>query len=779
MRQISCGTSGTLLQTSNFSWTELHLDSPWLDVINLLSPGSSPRPIQAIAFGEQNILESCRNLIVSAPTNSGKSLVGWLVLLDILRGQRRAVLLEPLRALAREKADELQRIAPQLSDILGVKISVKISTGDYRLEDEFLSDPPPGGEIIIATPERLESILRNPANTQWLETLGAVCVDEAHLISNSRRGSTLEYLITSLLCLPLPPRLVLLSATLGNVERAQEWLYPCDVVKVTERQPPLHKWVMELTEQEEANTVAGSWIEEQLQNLEAQVLVFVYQTRSAEHLATFLNKELGAKTGEKGALAYHAQMSQGQRELVYQAFLSGKSRVVVTTTALAMGINLPTTHVLVRDNTFFGEGSLDVSDLLQMMGRAGRGNQEGSAVVLVRPNDGWSADELAKALQEEVLPSLESALERESNKANSFQDMPPATVHLASLLSRWQESGATVEQLQTFLKRSLGGQVLAGQVTTALNWLESHVLAYQDPEQKKYHLTVLGTKATRAVLPLPLAHGYAQLLRDLLTIDSQDDLLSQWKPLDHLLVLDLLSERSPNLRKYSAKLAELVEGWCEGHSELTPLLFRKWIRGKVENSRASEILGSLGVRSPKTGKAYEKWAYETANVAVFRAIVLYERSLGMKVDAIERRFQVKGLEGIEEKWRDELLWLLSGLAQLLDVRTFYYHLKEDCQADSERIKRVKGLLGRMRYQVFELQEQIKYCSPLGPLLREIRRTAPKDKVKIGVQSIRRLEEAGVSSLKDLLVLGVDELIKLGIRRGLVEQILSYVRRRMQ
>lgn len=779
MKQISCGTSGTLLQTSNFSWQGLHLDSPWLDVINLLSPESAPRLVQAIAFGERNILESCRNLIVSAPTNSGKSLVGLLVLLDTIRRQRRVVLLEPLRALAREKADELQRIAPQLGNILGVKISVKISTGDYRLEDEFLSDPPPGGEIIIATPERLESILRNPANAQWLETLGSVCVDEAHLISNSRRGSTLEYLITSLLCLPVPPRLVLLSATLGNVERAQEWLYPCDVIKVTQRHPPLHKWVIELTDEEEANTIAATWINEQLQSLEAQVLVFVYQTRSAEHLATLLNKELGTKTGEKGALAYHAQMSQGQRELVYQAFRSGKSRIVVTTTALAMGINLPTTHVLVRDNTFFGEGSLDVSDLLQMMGRAGRGNQEGTAVVLVRPNDDWSADELAKALQEEVLPSLESALEREITKTNSFRDMPPATVHLASLLCRWQEQGATVDELQTFLKRSLGGQVLADQVTTALNWLESHLLAYQDPERKKYHLTVLGKKATRAVLPLPLAHGYAQLLRDLLTIDPKDELFAQWKPLDHLLVLDLLSERSPNLRKYSAKLAELVEGWCEGHSDLTPLLFRKWIRGKIDNSRASEILGSLGVRSPKTGNAYDKWAYETGYVAAFRAIVLYERSLGMKVDAIERRFQVKGLEGIEEKWRDELLWLLSGLVQLLDVRTFYYHLKEDCQSDSERIKRVKGLLGKMRYQVFELQEQIKYCSPLGSLLREIRRTATKDKIKIGVQSIRRLEEVGISSLKDLLDYGVDELVKLGLRRALSEQIHNHVKRRMQ
>jgi replicative superfamily II helicase len=752
-----------------------------------MSPCSSPRHVQAIALKEHNILDSRRNLIVSAPTNSGKSLVGLLVLLEAMRRQRRVVLLEPLRALAREKTDELERLAPQLSKVLGVKISVRISTGDYRLDDEFLSSPPPGGEIIVATPERLESLLRNPDNAAWLDTIGAVCVDEAHLISDSRRGTTLEYLITSLLCLPAPPRLVLLSATLGNVERAQTWLAPCDVVKVTQRQPPLHKWVIELSDDEDANAIAAEWIAEPLQNPDAQVLVFVYKTDWAEKLASVLSQQLGKQAGEKGALAYHAQMSQSQREQVYQAFLSGESRVVVTTTALAMGINLPASHVLVRDNTFIGVGSLDVSQLLQMMGRAGRGNQEGTAAVLVRPSDGWNASELAAALQEEVLPDLESAFERELNRAlgERFQrsiasgDMPLATVHVASLLSRWQEQGATLSELQTFLGRSLGGQLLVSQVLAALDWLKSRVLVYLDPESKRYHLTVLGKKATRAVLPLPLAHGYAQLLRDLLTIDSKDELLSQWKPLDHLLVLDLLSERSPNLRKYSAKLAELVEGWCEGHSDAMPLLFRKWIRGKVDCSKASEIIGSLGIRLPKMGKAGEKWACETGYVSTFRAIVLYERSQGMKVDAIERRFGVKGLEGIEEKWRDDLLWLLSGLAQLLDVRTFYYHLKEDCQADLERVKRVKRLLGRMRYQVFELQEQIKYCSPLGPLLREIRRTAPKDKIKIGVQSIRRLEEAGVSSLKDLMGFGVDELVKLGVRRGLAEQIQSYMRRRMQ
>ena len=126
-------------------------------------------------------------------------------MLDALRQGKRAILLEPLRALARQMADELEAILPGLNLIFEIRSNLKISTGDYRMEDELPFGPPPGGELLVATPERLEALLRNPANASWFETVGAVCVDEAHLISSPRRGPTLEYLLTSLLCLPTPP----------------------------------------------------------------------------------------------------------------------------------------------------------------------------------------------------------------------------------------------------------------------------------------------------------------------------------------------------------------------------------------------------------------------------------------------------------------------------------------------------------------------------------------------------------------------------------------------
>src|SRR5262245_9704219 len=184
MKRIDAGKSGTNQPRSMLSWADLRLSLEWKKAIDKLAPGHSPREIQSIALEKERVLEHRRNLIISAPTNSGKSLIGFLVLLETIQRGRRAVLLEPLRALAREKYEELEAVAPKISKIFGGQITVRISTGDYRIESETFSDPPSDyGELVIATPERFEAILRNSDNEKWISTIGAVCIDEAHLIS--------------------------------------------------------------------------------------------------------------------------------------------------------------------------------------------------------------------------------------------------------------------------------------------------------------------------------------------------------------------------------------------------------------------------------------------------------------------------------------------------------------------------------------------------------------------------------------------------------------------
>jgi helicase len=279
---------------------------------------------------------------------------------------------------------------------------------------------------------------------------------------------------------------------------------------------------------------------------------------------------------------------------------------------------------------------------------------------------------------------------------------------------------------------------------------------------------------------LPLAHGYVSLIRDLMLLDDSDEVLKSWQSLDHIIALSLLHISTPTLRSFSAKLAETVDAWGESqsksHSASVPLLFKDWLRGQKEHSKALEVFGSLDIPLPKKGKQGEEWARKKGYQAVFVAAVLQARSQGISVSRVEKQFGIKNLDGVEERWRDDLLWLLAGISKLLDVRTFYFHLKEDCEANQERIKRVKVLLKRMQRQILTLMEQVKYCSALGPLLRDMQR-ANRGKAGVGIQTIRKLENGGIESIAQLAKLKLDEIVAMGIRRDIAERIVGYIRKR--
>lgn len=748
--------SGDSVRTSSFG-----------TIIDIFTNNRPLRDVQKRAL-DAGLLDSRKNLIVSAPTNSGKSLVGWLGLLQAVQKGQRAILIVPLRALAQQAADELQLIAPQIGTQLNSKFTITLSTGDYRLNSETFFATAPDSELIIATPERLEAIIRSPESGEWLKSIGAVCIDEAHLISSAHRGPTLEHLITTLLTLSIPPRLILLSATLGNVEKAQEWLAPCEVVHETKRFPPLHKQVISLTDDQEIDTELSKWLQQNLSG-QAQALIFVYQTGTTEKLSQYISSTIGKQAGGAGAMAYHSKMTLAQKEFVRRSFLDGHCKVVVTTSALALGLNLPATHVAVRDLTYPGATNPSVSDLLQIMGRAGRGDQEGFAVVFKRPTDNWITSDLQHALDNEILPELVSAFVKDQKASNN--DESKAATSIASLLSRNGDAGMSQVEIETFFQRSLGGQQLCTQVPTALRWLNYHTLAYD--EEGQYHLTVLGQKATRSVLLLSLAAGFSQLIRDFLKRDPTDSFLKQWQPLDHLLIINLLYDRTPSLRKYSSQLMGQVESWCEKPGNKAPIVFSEWISGEKGFSNAVELLGSLGISIPKKGKAGDEWARQKGYLATFNAIVLFERGIGKTALDLTRQFKVKNLEGIEERYRDDFLWLLAGVAELLDIRTFFYHLKEDCSASPERIQNVKSILRGMKNQVYDLMEHLKYCSALGPLLRTIKRS---HKTGVGIQSIRKLEEAGFN-LATLQDLSLDDFTKVGIRRNVAKTIHSHLKKR--
>lgn len=785
MKVIDAGISGKTSKSKvQKKWSDLNLSANFRKIVEILNPQSEPRPIQALAFGKKNILENRRNLIASAPTNGGKSLVATLLMLDTVRQGRRTILLEPLRALAREKYNELNQALPKIEKVLKRKLTVRITTGDYRLDNEYFHSPPPDiGEIIIATPERLESILRNPDYDDWVRSIGSVCLDEAHLISSNRRGPTFEYLLTAFLCLPVPPRIILLSASLGSTDKAQEWLTPCDEIKVTDRFPSLHKEVLELTEDEDANEIIQKSAFEILRDPSSSLLIFVYQTKSAEKLAGILNKWMGDLAGRDGAIAFHSQMSSQKREKICQSFTSGASRCLVTTTSLSLGVNLPCTHVIVRDCVFPGAGALSVPELLQMLGRAGRGDHPGQAAVIVRPSDRLNAEELAFQLRNESLPELcssfDTAVSKRRNRKNIQNQLLPSATPVAIQIARSRDIGVSLDHLLQFFDRSLGGKSLSSQIPAAIDGLinPTNALIFLNQSQK-YKVTKLGAKALQSTLPLDFAAGYAQLLRDIMYLDRDGQLLTNWRQLDHLIVLELLSPQPVRLRPFSKKMVGQVDSWIEKSPESYSLLFSNWIRGEQNFSRADELIGSLNIIKKNPAGTHNIAAYKQAYLAVFRAAVLFERGQGISEEQIRRKLNVENIGDIEERWRDTNLWLLSGISVILDLRCFYHHLIEECGADRKRIQNTKQALGKMREQVFTLLDLLKYCSPLGSFLTQLRGFY-NGKAKIGHQTIRRLESAGINNIQDIASLQEPDFVSLGISKTSAKQITNYIMQRLK
>jgi len=96
--------------------------------------GADLLPVQETAFVENNLFDGT-NMVVSAPTSSGKTLIGEVAALHHIEHDRRALVLVPTKALAYEKYEHFQRLYQQP---LGIR--VVLSSRDHRERDREIPD---------------------------------------------------------------------------------------------------------------------------------------------------------------------------------------------------------------------------------------------------------------------------------------------------------------------------------------------------------------------------------------------------------------------------------------------------------------------------------------------------------------------------------------------------------------------------------------------------------------------------------------------------------------
>jgi hypothetical protein len=156
-------------------------------------------------------------------------------------------------------------------------------------------------------------------------------------------------------------------------------------------------------------------------------------------------------------------------------------------------------------------------------------------------------------------------------------------------------------------------------------------------------------------------------------------------------------------------------------------------------------------------------------------LILLERGRGVPAERLAEVWPLDSPPGGEERWRDDTLWLLTGLAAILDLRAFQHHLRGRCAAGPERLARVARLLRGLRLQALELRAAVESCSPLGAALRSLRGAGVGARRGPGVRAIRRLEAAGLRSWRDLDALGEEAARRLGIAPQHVRLVAEHLR----
>ncbi|CAJ1987883.1 Brr2 / U5 small nuclear ribonucleoprotein 200 kDa helicase / U5-200K [Leishmania donovani] len=389
---------------------------------------------------------SDENMLVSAPTGAGKTNVAMMAMLRTIAAARnpvtgvidghslKMVYVAPMKALVQE----VVRTFSKRLESLG--LTVAELSGDAAMTQQQMATT----QLIVTTPEKWDIVTRKSVELGVASLLKLLIIDEVHLLHNER-GPVVEAIVArTMLQQQLRGeggiRLVGLSATLPNHADVAAFLQVnrqrgLFVFDSSYRPIPLEqtycaiKKMKGVAQSAVMNLVAYDKVLQTVQ-AEEQVMIFVHSRRETEHTARYLQKRAAeerrgyyfvrpdsdshkalveASSGAGGAVLrrslqqllpdgfgiHHAGLSRDERNTVEQLFADRHIKVLVCTSTLAWGVNLPANRVIIKGTRVFngskGQSELmSALDVLQMFGRAGRagyGAAVGRATIITSPDD--------------------------------------------------------------------------------------------------------------------------------------------------------------------------------------------------------------------------------------------------------------------------------------------------------------------------------------------------------------------------------------------------------
>jgi helicase len=335
------------------------------------------------------IYEGDNNIAIAASTSAGKTLCAELYMSHECRKRGgKSLYVAPLKALAKQKEQDWTN--PKLKPHHFNDLKISICTGDYRITAKRVQELDESN-IIIMTPEMLASRCRNrdSEKSKFLQTAGTIIFDESHLLTVPNRGDHIEVALMKLVEINPQARIVMLSATMPNVEEICEWVAKLTgkdtyYLESTYRPCPLNVWYetyydgdYKYDEREAAKVGTAVGVVDYY--ADDKFLVFVHTKRTGRLMVDAL------KRAGVDAEFHNADLALDQRLKLENDFMNNKNcRVIVATSTLAWGMQMPARRVIVT-GVHRGLERVENYDVQQMIGRAGRLglDPQGDAYILV------------------------------------------------------------------------------------------------------------------------------------------------------------------------------------------------------------------------------------------------------------------------------------------------------------------------------------------------------------------------------------------------------------
>jgi len=307
------------------------------------------------------------NRLLQGDVGSGKTLVALLCCLLAVDNGYQTCIMAPTEILANQHYETLKSFLAPLGDAVHVALLTGSTSAKNRvpIHNGLMNGTI---NILIGTHALLED------NVQW-QNLGLVIIDEQHRFGVAQRAK----LWTKN---DVPPHVLVMTAT--PIPRTLAMTVYGDLqVSVIDELPPGRKPVQTIHYPLQRRAQVYSFVRKQIQDGRQVYVVFPLikenEKMDLQDLENGFNEMCEAFPEYKISMV-HGQMKAADKDLQMQRFASGETQILVATTVIEVGVNVPNATVMIIQNAErFG-----LSQLHQLRGRVGRGGDQSYCLLLTR-----------------------------------------------------------------------------------------------------------------------------------------------------------------------------------------------------------------------------------------------------------------------------------------------------------------------------------------------------------------------------------------------------------